>query len=446
MPAVHSGTAGLATAGESSRARVLAYPLLVTFAIGGSGMMPLGYAIVDEVLCGLVVLSVLWALRRRAATSAGRWDGLDRLQLLVFLLMTAYFEFQAVRGMLVLDSLRKVRWVAFFPLVALIPIILRRSPDSQMPASRLAPYILTSTAAYTALWLLVGAAWELTGGSRWTPQGIWWVPTAYAALPVIIAMPYVTYALSEGGRLRALGWGVVALLVTAAFYYDSRIATLSILLFLTAGFATYRWRGIVIIAGLMIVAMMLIAPGLPPGRRFFDAVRKEAGELVKTFVTFVRPPEQFVLKRDMERYIHVQAGREALRKDWWSAVFGYGYRTHGRVLGPQLKALYERYGAPEIAARIGDDESTIGFAALIVDTGVLGWGLFAVAHLLVALRILAGRAARRYRLPALLAVGLLFFWQFAVNTLDAVLVFLLLMPGGPLQLLTEDPECAGGHG
>ncbi|HEU5299391.1 MAG TPA: hypothetical protein VFW08_07845 [bacterium] len=422
------------------------YPILLAAAIIGSGMMPLGYSIVDEVFAGFIVLGALWALRGARDEAAGvEGGGLARLHLIVFLLMVGYFELQAIRGMIVLDSLRKVRWVLFFPLVALIPLALRRLPRTHVTASTLASTILWSSLIYSVLSLLMAVIWEGLGGSRWSLQGTWWVPTAYAALPIVIAMPYVTYGLNQGGRLRLWAWAVLAILIVSAFYFDSRIATLSILAFLVAGFSTYRWRGIAVVAGLMVMAMMLIAPFLPPGRRLTDAVRKEAGELVKTFVPFIKPPEQFVLKRDMERYIHVQVASAALRKDWRSAVFGYGYRTHGRVISPELKVLYERYGAPEIAARIREDESTIGFTALVVDTGLLGLGLFAAAHGLAAARVWAG-GNRRYRLPALLAVVLLFFWQFAVNTLDAVLVYMLLMPGGPLQLLAESgvPAAAAG--
>lgn len=421
------------------------YPILLTAAIIGSGMMPLGYAVVDEVLAGVVVLGALWALRGGRG-EVSEWDAgrLPRLHLVVFLIMVAYFELQAIRGMIVLESLRKVRWVLFFPLMGLIPIVLRLSPHTRWTAEALARPVLWSALAYTALSLLVAVIWEALGGSRWSLQGTWWVPTAYAALPVVAAMPYVMYGLNQGRRLRRAGWAVLAILIVSAFYFDSRLATLAILAFLAAGFSTYRLRGLVIAAGLMAAALLFIAPFVAPGRRLADTMQ-EAGELVKSFVTIFNPPERFIPHHDMERYIHLQVAGAALRKDWRSMVFGYGFRVHGRVISPELKILYERYGAPEIAARIRDDESTVGFTALTVDTGLLGFGLFMAAHVLVAARVWAG-GNRRYRLPTLLAVVLLFFWQFAVNTLDAVLVYMLLMPGGPLQLLAESgaPAAAAG--
>jgi len=420
----------------------LTYPMLLVVSIVGSGLMPLGYSLVDEVLAGFVLLGGIGALLRRPRSQAAALDDrLDRVHLVLFLVMVAYFEFQAVRGLIVLESLRKLRWVAFFALVGLIPIVLRVAAVSRPSSRDIAKMVTASGLAYFSLYMLVGLGAELLDASRWSLQSTWWVPTAYASLPVLIAMPVVIYGFRQGrGWLRTAGWALLALMIASAFYYDSRIATLSLLGFLAVGYRSFGSRGIAAAGVLIALALVFIAPFVDPQTRLADTLQ-EAGELVKTVVTFVDPPDQYVPHRDMERYIHVQVAFASLEKDWRTALVGFGYRVHGRVISPELRAAYERYGALDMAARIREDESTEGFTALVVDTGLIGLGLFVANHLLVAWRVILQRHSP-YRLPALLAVGLVFLWQFAISILDATLLFLLLMPWGPLRLLTEGKEGA----
>ena len=161
---------------------------------------------------------------------------IERLHLFLFLLMTAYMMFQAMRGVSELESARKFRSVVFYGMIGLLPLILYagRFP---LPSRRQVAFTVTlSSLAYFTLYLLSGFASELIyDTSRFDLQTVWWGSTAYSLLPVAVAMPAIFLCVRDRSKVyRRLGWIALVLVVLALFYYDSLVGMLSLVAFFIA--------------------------------------------------------------------------------------------------------------------------------------------------------------------------------------------------------------------
>lgn len=213
------------------------WQLLIVISIIASGAMLRGLSLVDEYLLACFILGIFMCVGMRFGVGAPKsFSQIERLHLFLFLLMIAYMIFQAMRGVSELESARKIRWVAFYGMIGLLPLILHagRFP---LPSRRQVVFTVTlSSIAYFTLYLLSGLASELIyDTNRYELQTVWWGSTAYSLLPVAVAMPAIFLCLSDRSKLyRRLGWIALVLVVLALFYYDSRVGMLSLIAFFIA--------------------------------------------------------------------------------------------------------------------------------------------------------------------------------------------------------------------
>jgi len=428
--------AGLAVTAIAATRPKCVWLLLIAGSIVTAGMMPRGYTLVDEYLTACLLFGVLLLLAISAETRVRmNGFGVTRLHWFFFLLMIAYMIFQSMRGVIELESLRKMRWVVFYVMLGLLPIVLhtRKFP---IPSRRQTVLTITlSTLVYLIVYIIHGLMAEFFGGiSRFDLQLVWWGTTAYSLLPIVVVMPAIIICLRDTSkRYRRAGWSTLFVSIAAAFYYDSRVALLSILGFIVVALPILGIRRSIRILLLFSVVLFVFLSFLWPSYRdlaFFTE------DLFTSGGALWQQPGKLGSMRDIDRYVQMQAAFRSIAANWKTLLFGYGFRTHGWVISPHLRALYEEYGRPDLAARVSDDAGTEGFTALVVDTGLTGLLLLVVNFVLVAWQILRKKHSK-YRYVILLSAVMLFLWLFVINMLDIILFYLAIMPSGLLLLLSR---------
>lgn len=414
------------------------WSLLIAGSIITSGMMPRGYTLVDELSTAFLILGAFLMI---AITSETRVrmdaDRIARLHQFFFSLMIAYMIFQSARGLVELEDLRKIRWVAFYGVIGLLTIVLRIRGFT-LPSRRQVIWTVTlSTLVYVTVYTLHGLMAELFGASRWDLQLVWWGTPAYTLLPVAVAMPAVIFCLKDRDqRHRNTGWITLVVTIIAALYYDSRVALLSILMLLIVALPRLGIKrfavGLLWFVVVLSVFLSLIWPSYRDLRFFAEDLFGSASALW-------RRQEDVSRARDIDRYAHMQVAFPSIADNWKTLLFGHGYRAHGRVISPHLRALYEEYGRADLAAGVQDDQSTEGFTALLVDTGIVGLLLLIANFLVVAWQVLHEKT-NRYRLVILSSLIMLFLWLFVINILDITLFYLAIMPSGLLLLMARSSD------
>ena len=92
------------------------WSLIVTSIIFASGMEFLGYPIIDEFLVVVILISLLsrfYFIENKKLTFKVINFKLN-FHSIIFYVLIIYLILQCFRGMLVLDDIRMIRWIAFF--------------------------------------------------------------------------------------------------------------------------------------------------------------------------------------------------------------------------------------------------------------------------------------------------------------------------------------------
>ena len=412
------------------------WPLLVVASILGSGLMPNRLSVIDELLVGGVVFAALGALSI-GFVGKGAWklDRVARLHIFLFLLLSGYLVIQSFVGIAELGGLRKMRWVLFYGLLGLLPLVLRagRFP---IPSRRQTTLIITlGTLAYLLVYILHGISAEFLREQGWREiQRAEWGTTAYVLLPIAIAIPAIISLIGDQSRLyRRAGWITFATIIFAVVFYESRIG-----LVVVGAFCIMMFPGMglnrsvkVLFAG---VAGLLIFTSIPflPGNRSITSV---AQDLTTSGSAFFREPTSAARSRDLDRYFYTSVAFPSISGDWTRFLFGYGFRVNGTIISTELQKLYDDY-FNERRFVVPDDVSVEAFTALVVDSGVVGLLLLVLNFLLVAYQIIREKA-NKYRYVLLTSLGSLFFWMFVINLLDILLFYVAIMPSGILVILAR---------
>lgn len=245
----------------------LIWPALIVSLVFGSGLMPFGLTVVDEVMVGSLMLGTLFVIIRNGnkeifPTAPPVRDILFEIHRWVFIAFSLYLLFQCARGMIVMDSFRKVRWVVFFVVLGVFSAILDRNKETAPDRSRVALWIANSTTFYLAFYLIHGVTAQfLRGTSWWDLQCKEMGTTAYSLFVVAVGAPASLIVIRES--LRNQWWGEVCLVTMfiTGLYYDSRVAVIVLLGFLAMGVFYIRWRPLVRVAGLYCLILFLFSLG-----------------------------------------------------------------------------------------------------------------------------------------------------------------------------------------
>lgn len=410
------------------------WPFLIVASVVTSGMMVGGYSLLDEYLIGWLLFGTfIYIAVGTVSRAPNQTSQIATVHQVAFSLMVAYMIFQSIRGMVELESLRKIRWVVFYSLVGLLPIVLRRG-SFVIPSGRQVILTVTlSTLAYLTLYMVHGLTAEFFRGvSRWDLQRVEWGTTAYALLPVAVAMPAIIACLTDRSRgYRRVGWSTLVVVIVASLYYDSRVALLSVLAFFVVALPLLGARRFIGVSFVVALALYGFTSFVWPSHR---DIRFLASDVFSSAGALHQTQRQLGSARDIDRYVHMQVAFSSITGSWRVMMFGHGFRAHGSVISERVQALYQRYGRADLAAHVRADTSTEGYTALLVDTGIVGLLLLSMNFVLVAWRVLRDNA-NKYRYLMLLSIVILFLWLFVINILDIILVYLAIMPGGLILLM-----------
>lgn len=413
----------------------LFWPALIVAAVFAAGLSIRGYTIFDEYFIGCVLAGGLLSISVGATHLYRRkediWEYLHRW---IFYLFVIYMVVESVRGMLILESVEKSRWVVFYGMLGIIAFVVSKKGFPVPNARKVSLIVSASATIYLIVYLLHGFLFTevFRGISRFAIQPGEWSTTAYALFPLVVAIPAAIYLIQDKNhQYRWIGWATLILAILAAFYYLSRVSWLVIFGFLFISLFKLGIRRVVllIICFLLIFSLLFGITGKAAlterGRAFF-------GELWGTVeaIQISKPAH------DIERQAHWQVGFVSISENWGTFLFGYGFRTHGWVISPQLKKLFEEKGRPDLAAKVRDDQSTEGFTALLVDTGLVGILLLGMNFLLTARKVFIQKKNPN-RTLLLLCILFAFLWLPVINMLDIMLFYLLIMPQGLLYQLSE---------
>lgn len=417
----------------------LFWPILFFGSIVGSGLMATGVTIFDEIYVFSVVVAGLLLFM---AGKAGLHRGKDRFASVwhqaIFYVFILYLSWEALRGAMILSSPGKIRWIIFFVMIGVIGFLAAKKVFFNADGKNLVLSLAAGTSLYLAYYLGYGIFTEsFRGLSRFSIQPGEWSTPAYALFPLIAGIPAAMILICAQGKhfyYQSTGWLVVILGMLAGIYYDSRIA----IVFIATGLLVCLPQiGIKKIAPVLFLAAigLLSAIAVSDSSKMVRLADNFGTDLVATLRGLVLWDDS---NKDIDRKVHIKAAILSINSDVVALLFGYGYRMHGYIIGPYLRELFMQRGFPEMAEKVTDNESTEGFTAFLVDTGLFGMFLLVANFIFAGYRLIIQKN-NPYRLILLVSLVFAFLWLPIINILDVVLFYLLIMPNGLLFQLSGYP-------
>jgi len=286
-------------------------------------------------------------------------------------------------------------------------------------------FLLYSSSGLFYQTILKGLKWNLLGGG--------WAGTTYTVFPLVIVMPALIFLTKDKKRTSRLISLITLLIITFfSFYFESRISWLLILGFLIVGLPLLGIRKSFLYLILFLLALCFFVKFIWP-EWFTISVFEEL--LFKTIEIFWRPLEA----HDIGRLMHLRIAFPIISSNWRTFLFGYGFRTSGPLIGPNLAELWTEYGRPDIAQSVINYQSTTACTALLVETGFVGFFLLIFNFFFTARKILF-KKENTGRWVLLLSLLMTFLWLFSGTVLDIVLFYLIIMPSGILLQLSKSEK------
>lgn len=402
---------------------------LIFFAVFSAGFMIRHFNFIDEYFVGCILFGGLLAIFMRAVKLKKKperniWEFLHKW---LFFLFTIYMATQSLRGMFFLGGIMKIRWFIFFAMLFWVSFLITKKNFLMPRPQKICLVILLGSLGYLIIYLLHGISARIMRGVSWQAvQLTEWSTPAYALFLIVITIPCALFFIRENRRsYRRLGWLCLIISFVAAFFYSSRIAILVILGFCFIFFVKF---GIRRVALLLFTLLIIFNFFFPQGK-----INVFFGELPRLVRGIILWDESAV---DIDRKMHLQVSFASISSNWKNFLFGYGFRTHGLFITPHLKNAYIKRGLRDTAAKLKPDQSTEGFTALLVDTGIIGLLLLLANFALVSREILVYKK-NRYRFTILASLIFAFLWLPVINLLDIMLFYFLIMPNGLLIQLNR---------
>jgi len=353
-----------------------------------------------------------------------------------------YLAFQAVRGVVIFEEMRKMRWLLFFLSMSVFSWLLSVRPRFRLETGPLISTLLVVNFAYFLFYLLFGAIGETFFGiDRFDIQQprsdtqLLWSTTAYAVFPVVTMSIPACLCLSRGGfRDRVFVMGTLFLCIFTMLYYDSRAGLIASICILLVSVPFHRLKGLfptTVIAGCLVATAYLSQDLID-----LDALSTNLG---KIFLTLATPDDLEGKTSDIDRYSHLVISVRAISESPIIFMFGYGYAVAGLVLGPYLIDFMLEYNPSYLLRMTNTNFDNVGtnmMTALIVDTGFIGISLLVTIFSILLIRGLKSKSPTRR--AVILCVSLVVFWLPIIDFRDVVLFYLIIMPNGVLCSLLNN--------
>jgi hypothetical protein len=456
---------------------------LISSAIVFSGQMIAGYAVLDELLLFLFLAALFLsgALSTGPVAGAPELTWLQSIHRIVFMVCVAYLLLQSVRGAFVLGDVRILRFAFLFAALVIVAWKLKLILRSSDERAQVAGIIVWSGIVYFAAYICVGLFVEcVMSVNRFDLQGHVWSGTSVALLPGVVILPALLVLLETSRKSdKRLFWVGCAITLFAAFYYQSRLVWLALMLFLLLGLRALGLRRSLIVATSYLL-MVILFPWTHPAKltpmRFVEDIQEKvssipqgqpledldrfraaifggaAYELTRLAhrVRSLLPGETtyddgYMSVQDVDRRLAlIAATRYVTSHGLGTLLLGTGYYTHRYLLIAPFRDVSAEYGY-EFPVTYDTIVRTATFNGMLVDDGVVGISLLAAVFGLTGVSLLHSARLRRFAPgPCAVSLGslaLVWLSLFIGANYDMVLVYLAVMPSGALLAL----YAADGH-
>jgi len=380
----------------------------------------------DEIFLGFFLLSNM----------PKSFRGKNKFHFMLFVLFIAYMVGECFHGMIVLESIRKIRWPIFFLILLLLLYKINSKKEESMIDEGLAFAITVFGLLFSVVFLGYGIVTEALGVYRQDIQAAmlgygwsnfrWaiWAHFSYTTFIFIVTLPAVFMTLyDKKPKRRQVAWITLILLFIVAYYYDVRIAAIYLIGSLLLIIPRLGVAKVVIII-LLLVSIFAIDTQLRQskerGLKFFFKDLSQTGGSIWSKDTY-----DPISSRDLDRKVWFLSIFPALTDNWLNLFFGYGFRRAGYVIAPHVYNLLIHYG------KKGSSADTIGSEAITniaVDTGIIGIVLFLALFVIVGRTVYLNKG--KFRWLFVFSILSTFAWLFVTNIIDIVIFYYILMPSG----------------
>ncbi|MCH8246839.1 MAG: hypothetical protein IH951_10570 [Bacteroidetes bacterium] len=337
------------------------------------------------------------------------------------------------------EAVQKVRWTVMFALIFLVFVKSTSAKIKSVFDKDLAYKLTIAGLVFNAIYLVFGlVSIYLTGSTSFTqfamitdeyrvgtsPLLAMFGSTGYVVCVYYIIIPATLITIKNYNRRRAnLAWFVLAFALTVQMLYNSRSGMLAIVVF-TSLFVLQNLQSRRVMKGLMVFIPLVGFAVL--FQVFFNQIDPSIifEDLLNT-LGIGNPARYNPDLQDIDRRIWNYSAILALSDNTFNLLFGWGTRTSGYIVAPYVYDLFlEAHGQ----AVFREDVATPGFAALAVDTGLIG--LLLIFSLLMSCLVGIYRLHRKVDFVVLLIPTAFVLQLFIMNIFDVILLYLVLMPSG----------------
>ncbi len=417
----------------------LFWPILIVGNIVGNGPRLFGHIFWDELITGAVILGTLVRIKISGKLLRGMNDRTG-----FFLVWVGYMVMESIIGVIVNDDLRIIKWILYYLMLGMLVCLTSKNGERfPFPSKRsLSVLVLITTVIYCSAYIMHGMIFEILFGvpglgrfmDQFMTEGFLWSGSAIAVFPMLLAMPVAIFAISDASRkVRILAMVSILMMMTVAFYYDSRISWVVIFSILLASFRRIRFAKVVPIVLIFSTVFVFNMP----------APREQVGEFFSTIFETTQalwsPGEG-----DITRQLQFKAGFLRLSDNPKTFFIGDGIYSHRSTIIPHMEELNRLYLPEQIFIQPGHKETyddtlifrTTAFTALIVDTGIIGMMLLTLNFIFMACRVVMSKTSDR--IMYLTMILLAYMWLTVNNISDVILLYLLNMPNGIIEQLSQD--------
>ena len=224
-------------------------------------------------------------------------------------------------------------------------------------------------------------------------------------------MPAAIFIFKYGPKNRRwLSWILVITAIALAYFYNTRIGSIIIIIFIFASLTVVKLRRTVLLLLILFGLMFLLY-----------------GAQVKPHLNYLLESVFFRYSGDIGRWVTINASINAISESLPTLFFGYGIHSHHFVLGPYMKEAGHSFpgGIPPPYVRV------TGFGSLFTDIGLVGTLLFVMNFLIIAREIVIQRNSPGRNI-LLLSLFSLSGWILFCKIEDIVLLWFMIMPSGLL--------------
>lgn len=401
-----------------------------------------GYTWYDEIF---VIGYLVANFPKRIRIKKNVWDGL-------FTIFSVYMIVQTIRGIVFFsqigpaEAVQKVRWIVMFTVIFFVFVKSTSAKMESVIDKDLAYKLTIAGLVFNAIYLVFGlVSIYLTGSAFFTqfammsdvyrvgtsPLLAIFGSTGYVVSVYFVIIPATLITIVNDNWRRAnFAWFVLAFALAVQMLYNSRSGMLVIVAFVGL-FVLQNFQSRRVMTGLMafipLVGLAILF------QVFFNEIDPTSifQDLLNT-VGLGDPARYNLDLQDIDRKIWNFSAILALSDNAYNLLFGWGMRTSGYIVAPYV---YDLFLEARGFAVYTEDVATPGFAALAVDTGLVG--LLLVFSLLVSCLVGIYKQQRKVDLIVLFAPTAFVLQLFVMNIFDVMLLYLALMPCGLYLTLAQ---------